>query len=47
MILETLDPKEVEESLIILTLKIIIEEIDITTVEYIEFTQKLKNVQLK
>ena len=47
MIMETLDPKEVQESLIILTLKIIIEEIDITTVEYIEFTQKIKDVKLK
>lgn len=47
MILETLEPSEIKESLVILALRIIIEEIDITTVEFIEFTQKLTNVELK
>jgi len=47
MILENLEPSEIRESLVILALRIIIEEIDITTVEYIEFTQRLTNINLK
>jgi len=43
MMLLTLAPDEVHESIIILTLKIIIEEIDVSSVEYVEFNQNIKD----
>ena len=46
MMLMTLDPDEVHESIIILSLRIIIEEIEITSVEYVEFNQSIKDNNL-
>ena len=46
MMLMTLDPDEVHESIIILSLRIIIEEIEVTSVEYVEFNQSIKDNNL-
>ena len=43
MMLMTLDPGEVQESIIILSLRIIIEEIEVSSVEYVEFNQSIKD----
>jgi len=37
MLLMTLDPSEIHESIVVLTLRIIIEEIEVSSVEYVEF----------
>lgn len=46
MLLETLDPSEVKETIVIIALRIIIEEIEISSVEYVEFNQSIKNNDL-
>ena len=46
MLLETLDPSEIRETIVIIALRIIIEEIEISSVEYVEFNQTIKNNDL-
>ena len=43
MMLLTLDPDEVQESIVVLSLRIIIEEIEVSSVEYVEFNQSIKD----
>ena len=43
MMLETLSAQEVNEKIVILTLKIIVEEIEVSSVDYVEFNQKIKD----
>ena len=43
MMLLTLDPTEVQESIVVLSLRIIIEEIEVSSVEYVEFNQGIKD----
>lgn len=43
MMLMTLNPEEVHESIVILSLRIIIEEIEVSSVEYVEFNQSIKD----
>lgn len=43
MMLMTLDPVEIQESIIVLSLRIMIEEIEVSSVEYVEFNQGIKD----
>ena len=43
MMLETLAASELNEKMVILTLKIIVEEIGVSSVEYVQFNQRIKD----
>ena len=43
MLLETLAASELNEKMVILALRIIVEEIGISSLEYVEFNQRIKD----